>query len=176
MKKRTIYFAAGGLVLLSMIFCAFTFLPEVLPGDRLKIRVSLTVDGKTMKSQTFFQSQCPGQKAEKKFASCMNDGTYHLQLPGKEKGEYIVKFKCDSNIYQRAFQKVPELGIYYIKGNDWSITTVDCHINLKKEDGRWIASYDVEYSEAGRGSKETYIVRDNKVLRNGDSSLVYFGL
>ena len=175
MKKRTIYIAISSLLLLSMVFCAFTFLPEVLPGDRLKVRIFLTINGKEMESQVYFKSRYENKAAEKRFVSSDKDGVYHIQLSGKEKGEYVIKFKCDSDVYQGEFKNVPVLGIDYIKPNDWCITEVDCHINLKKEDGKWIAAYRTEYSESGRGTKEAYTVRDNKILEDAESSLMCFG-
>lgn len=177
MKKRVFCFGLIFVVLASTAFGIYTYLPEVLPGERIHVKIFLTVNGKKTDSQApvFFRSRYEKQEAEKKFVSREKDGAYHMKLSGKNAGQYNIKFRCDSDMYQGCFKEVPVLGVDYKKLKDWYASDIECHINLVWEDGKWIAAYRVNYTESGRGKKASYIVRDNKILESGSSSLVCFG-
>ena len=98
-----------------------------------------------------------------------------MKLSGKNAGKYNINFRCGSDMYQGCFKDVPILGVDYKKMKDWYASDIECHINLVFEDGKWIAAYKVNYTEFGRGTRDSYIVRDNKILENGGNSLVCFG-
>ncbi len=177
MKKRVFCFGLIVVVLVSAVFGISTYLPEILPGERIHVKIFLTVNGKKTDSQApvFFRSRYEKQRVQKKFITREKDGAYHMKLLGRNAGKYNIKFQCSSDMYQGCFKDVPILGVDYKKLKDWYASDIECHINLVWEDGRWVAAYKVNYTESGRGQKVSYIVRDNQILKDGSRSLVCFG-
>lgn len=178
MKKRAIYLSFVLISLFAIVFLSFFYLPELILRERIHIKIYLTVNGKECDtiSTLFLRSQFEGEKSDNEFVVKEKDGAYYFDLSGRKQGNYNIKFQCDSDTYQGNFKKVPILGISYDKLKSWYVSNIECNIDLRKEDGKWIAAYDVDYTELGRGNKNSYIVRDNKVLINGGNSLICFGI